>query len=180
MRRAMFIVGAVVVLLTSGVWVVASAGSPNETSDRSTAQVTGIIRATHFYGQGPTADYDFDNGSIGTASPLRLTLPAGTTYDVVVTISLDYRTSPEDEFVVGLSARRDSEHGHRVASLPAARAISASTVRTSTTALFRLSDLRGGREFWFSPSVNVSHRVGNRASISSNHVLLVVEVTPSA
>jgi hypothetical protein len=178
MRRLSRIVGAAVVLLAGGVWAVAEADSPIGTSDRSTAQVTKIVRATRFYGPGPSADYDFDNGNIGTVSALRTTFPAGATYDVVVTISMDYRTSADDGFIVGLWARRGSEYGHRVPVLPSARAISASTGRTSTSAIFRLSDLRGGREYWFSPTVNVSKRVGNHASIWSRHVLLVVDATP--
>ena len=59
------------------------------------------------------------------------------------------------------------------------RALAEATTRSSTTAVFRLSDLRGGREYRFGPSVNVSHRVGDRASIVTSHVLLVVEATPS-
>jgi len=180
MRRATVIVSATVVLMAGGAWAVATGGSSSGASDGLTPQATGVIRATRFYARGPTATYDFDYGSIGTVSPLRLTFPAGSTYDVLVTISLDYRTSPKDASVIGLSVRRDSEFGHLVSGVPAVRAISASTVRTSTTAVFRLSDLRGGREYWFSPNVNVSHRVGDRASIGSNHVLLVVEAMPSA
>jgi hypothetical protein len=96
-----------------------------------------------------------------------------------VTVSLDYHTSADDRFVVGLSVRRDSESGHRVSVTPPQRAISASTVRTSSTATFRLSAVQGGHEYLFSPTVNVSQRVGNRSSISSTRVLLVVDATPS-
>jgi hypothetical protein len=112
-------------------------------------------------------------------TPLRLSFPAGTTYDVVVTVSLDYHTSSDDRSVVGLLVRRDSAFGHRESVTPRLRAISASTVRTSTTASFRLSGIQGGHEYWFSPTVNMSHRVGNHASIASSHVLLVVDATPS-
>ena len=180
MRRAIAIVSTTAVLLAGGIWAVAAADSSKGTTDRlSVAQMTGIIRATRFYGPGPSADYDFDYGSIGTVSALRTTFPAGATYDVVVTISMDFRTSPDDRFIVGLWARRDSEYGHRVLTLPSARAVAASKVQTSVTAVFRLSDLRGGREFWFSPTVNVSHRVGDHALIRSKHVMLVVDATPS-
>jgi hypothetical protein len=37
--------------------------------------------------------------------------------------------------------------------------------------------LTGGAEYWFRPTVNVSHR-DNRASIESHHVLMVVDATP--
>ena len=178
MRRAITIVCAVAVLLTGGAWAVASGHSSDRLAGRASTQ-TGMIRATRFYGRGPSATYAFDYGVIGTSPALRLTFPAGATYDVVVTISMDYRTSPDDGFVVGPLVRRDAEYGHVMSPLPEDRAIPAATVRSSTTAVFRYADLRGGHEFWFSPTVNVSHRVGNRASISASHLLLVVEATPS-
>ena len=178
MRRTITIVCAAAMLVAGGIWAVAAAGSAGPVATRAPTQ-TGLIRATRFYGVGPSADYDFDAGNIGTVPALRVTFPAGTTYDVVVTISLDYRTSADDRFVVSPLVRRDREYGHVMTGLPSARAVSAATARTSTTAAFRYADLPGGREFWFSPTVNVSHRVGNRASIGARHVLLVVEATPS-
>lgn len=179
MRRVMAVVCAAVVLIVGGAWAVAAARSSHGTEDRAIPLTSGITRATRFYGNGPSAEYDFDSGSIGGVVPLRLSFPAGTTYDVVVTVSLDYRTSSDDRFVVGMTARRDSEFGHIESVSPRERAISRSQARTSTTASFRLSDLEGAHEYWFSPSVNVSHRGGHHASISSNHVLVVVEATPS-
>jgi hypothetical protein len=128
---------------------------------------------------GPSAQYHFDSGGIGDVAPLHLSFPAGTAYDVVVTVSLDYQTTADDRFVVGLWARRDAEFGHTESVSPAKRPISASTVRTSTTASFRLTDIQGGHEYWFSPTVNVSHRVGNHATITSSNLVLVVELTPS-
>jgi hypothetical protein len=64
--------------------------------------------------------------------------------------------------------------------IPPDRAISGSTVRTSSTASFRLADVQGGHEYLFSPTVNVSKRVGNHSSISSTRELLVVDATPMA
>lgn len=179
MRRVTAIVCAVVVLLTAGAWAVAAAGSSHGMQEPATSQGAGTIRASRSYGHGPSAEYDFDSGTIGGVAPLRMTLPSGATYDVVVSISLDYRTSPDDRFIVGLSTRRDSKYGPRVPVAPPSRPILASRVRTSTTALFRLSDVPGGHEYWFSPGVNLSERVGNRASIASDHLVLVVDATPS-
>jgi hypothetical protein len=164
-------------LVAGGAWAVAAANA-DRTGERAATQ-TGIIRATRFYGVGPSAQYDFDNGSIGVAPALRLTFPAGATYDVVVTISMDYHTSPGDRPIVSALVRRDSETGHSVPVLPRSRALADATKRASTTAVFRLSDLRGGREYWFSPAVNVKHGFGGHASIVSRHVLLVVEATAS-
>lgn len=179
MRRVITLMCAAAVLLVGGALAVAAPRSSLGTEDRAIPLTPGITRATRFYGGGPSADYSFDSGTIGMVAPLRLSFPAGTTYDVVVTVSLDYRTSADDRFVVGMAARRDSKFGHLASVSPEERAISPSQARTSTTAVFRLSDLPGGHDYWFSPIVNVSHRGGHRASISSNHVLVVVEATPS-
>jgi hypothetical protein len=178
MRRSVAVACASAILLIGGAWVVAEAGS-SRTNTLSTPLTPGIKRATRSYGVGPSADYDFDSGTIGIVSPLQLSFPSGTEYDVVVTVSLDYRTSAGDRFIIGLLVRRDTEFGHRESVTPAKRAISASTIRTSSTVVFRLRHLQGGHEYWFSPNVNVSQRVGNHSSISSSRVLLVVDATPS-
>ncbi|MEP6972550.1 MAG: hypothetical protein ABI869_00235 [Actinomycetota bacterium] len=177
MRRTITIVCATAVLLAGSAWAVA-AGNVDRTGERAATQ-TGIIRATRFYGVGPSAQYSGDSGSIGVAPELRLTFPAGATYDVVVTISMDYHTSAVDRTIVSAVVRRDAELGHVMPVLPKARALAEATTRSSTTAVFRLADLRGGREYGFGPSVNVRHRVGDRASIVTSHVLLVVEATPT-
>jgi hypothetical protein len=178
MRRSVVALCAAAVVVGGGVWAVAVAGSRGDTSP-STPLTSGIVRATRSYGAGPAAEYDFDSGAIGVVRPLRLRFPSGTSYDVVVTVSFDYRTSADDRFVVGLSVRRDSEFGHRVSVTPPQRAIAGSTVRTSSTAVFRLVGLPGGHAYWFSPTVNVSETIGNRSSIGSSRVLLVVDATPS-
>jgi hypothetical protein len=177
MRRAITIAFAGAVLLVGSAWAVAAAHA-NRTGERAATQI-GIIRATRFYGVGPWAQYAGDSGSIGEAPELRLTFPVGATYDVVVTISMDYRTSSGDRTIVSALVRRDAAFGHVMPVLPKARALAEATTRSSTTAVFRLTDLRGGREYRFGPAVNVSHRVGNGASIVTSHVLLVVEATPS-
>lgn len=178
MRRAITIACAGAVLLVGSAWAVAAANA-DRTGQRASTQ-SGIIRATRFYGVGPSAQYAGDSGSIGVAPALRLTFPAGATYDVVVTISMDYHTSSGDRTIVSALVRRDAEFGHVMPVLPKARALAEATTRSSTTAMFLLSDLRGGREYRFGPSVNVSHRVGNVASIVTSHVLLVVEATPAS
>jgi len=176
MRRAITIMCAAM-LVAGGTWAVAAA-NVERAGERASTQ-TGLIRATRFYGVGPSAQYAGDSGSIGVAPALRLTFPPGTTYDVVVTISMDYHTSPGDRPIVAALVRRDSDTGHSVPVLPGSRSVADATTRASTTAVFRLSDLRGGREYWFSPAVNVKHGFGGQASIVSRHVLLIVEATPS-
>jgi hypothetical protein len=126
---------------------------------------------------GPSATYDFDNGGIGEVSALRSTFPNGSDYDAIVTVTLDYKTSPDDRFVTSTLVREGAEFGPIVGATPHARPIEASTVRTATTITYRLTGLTGGAEYWYRPTVNVSHR-DNRASIESHHVLMVVDATP--
>ena len=179
MRRSVAVVCTAAAMFGGGVWAIAAAGSSRGDALPSTPLTPGLQRATRSYGAGPSAEYDFDAGSIGVVAPFRLSFPSGTSYVVVVTVSFGYRTSADDRFVAGLSVRRGSEFGNRMSVTPPQRAISASAVRTSSTIVFRLRDLQGGHEYWIRPTVNVSETVGNRSSISSSRVLLVVDATPS-
>jgi hypothetical protein len=156
--------------------VTALAGTPS-TNESTARPVRTVARTTHFYGVGPSAEYDFDSGSIGIVDPIRLALPAGATYNVEVTVATDYRTSDDDRFVLGLNVRRDDPFGPKAHVRPDARPLSGSTIRNSATSVFVLRGLSGGHEFWFSPTVNVSRREGNRASIATRHVVLVVDVS---
>jgi hypothetical protein len=165
-------------LCAAGAWTVVAAGSSDDRAIR-VPLASGITRATRFYRVGPSADYSYDYGNIGGVHPLVVSLPEGATYDVVVSVTLGYRTSPDDRFVVALWVRRDAEFGDIQRVVPHERPLWPSPVRTTTSASFRLSDLRGGHEYWVSPTVNVSHREGNRASISTDAVLVVVDAVPS-
>ena len=170
-----------VVAIVAGIAVagtVATTAAMRARSDRrATGPATGLIRATKYWDVGPSATYDFDNGGIGEVSALRSTFPNGSDYDAIVTVTLDYKTSPDDRFVTSTLVREGAEFGPIVGATPHARPIEASTVRTATTITYRLTGLTGGAEYWFRPTVNVSHR-DNRASIESHHVLMVVDATP--
>ena len=96
-------------------------------------------RATRYYGVGPSAVYDFDSGSIGIVRPLRLSFASGTTFDVVITIAMNYRTSADDRFVVSPSVRRDGRYGPIVDVRPQARAVDASTKPTGSTTVFLIT-----------------------------------------
>ena len=179
--RKPWVIGIVAcVVLATG--IVANAAVTSRTALRDTGPATGLIRSTRFWGVGPSADYDFDSGNIGTVQALRLTFPAGAYYDAVVTMSLAYRTSPPgDRFVAGVLVRRGAKFGPVVHPSPNQSPIAPSTVRSSVTLTFRLTSLRGGTEYWFSPTVNVSHRDSdNKASISAQSVLMVVDATKEA
>jgi hypothetical protein len=160
--------------------IVANAAVKSRTNARETGPATRLIRATRYWDVGPSATYDFDSGDIGEVRPMRLTFPAGSDYDAVVTLTLDYRTSPpDDRFIAAVGAREGAEFGPVVHATPDQRPIHASTVRSSVTLTFRFSGLNGGTEYWFNPAVNVSDRAGNRASIEAQHVLMVVDATQS-
>src|SRR5687767_784591 len=108
---------------------------------------SGIVRAHGSSGAGPAGEWVCALASAGAVTRLRLSFPARTSYDVVVSVAFDYRTSADDRFVVGMVVRRGSEFGHRMPVTPPQRAIAASTVRTSSTAAFRLIGLPGGHEY---------------------------------
>ena len=64
MRRAITIACAGAVLLVGSAWAVAAANA-DRTGQRASTQ-SGIIRATRFYGVGPSAQYAGDSGSSGS------------------------------------------------------------------------------------------------------------------
>jgi len=168
----------VVVLAILATGIVANATVRSRTAATETGPPGGVIRSTRYWNVGPGAEYDFDSGNITTVQPLRLTFPAGASYDAVVTITLGYRTSPPgDRFVASLLVRKGAKYGPIVSPNPNQWPIAVSTVPSSLTLTFRLTTLQGGTEYWFSPSVNVSHRDGNKASISAQSVLMVVDAT---
>jgi hypothetical protein len=175
MKRSFIAAITSVALVAGGAWAVAAFGADVAVV---TGPSQGLTRSTKYWTVGPSATYDFDNGGIGTVSPLRVTLAPGSS-DVVVTISMDYRTSPDDRFVAGLYVRRDRRYGHLVPVIPNQRAIAASSARSSATLMFQLTDLPGGHTYLFFPSVNVSHR-DNKASIEASRVLMTVDSTPRA
>jgi hypothetical protein len=102
-----------------------------------------VKRETRYYGIGPSAHYDFDAGSIGEVRPLRVPFASGSPVDVVITISMDYRTSADDEFVVAPLVRRNGRFGPVVRTRPRGRVVAASTTWTSSTTAFLIGGLRG-------------------------------------
>jgi hypothetical protein len=169
-----------VAVVVIGGAVLADAAVRSHTSDRVTGPATGLIRTTKSWDVGPSAEYGSDFGSIGEVHPLRLTLPSGSTYDAVVIVALDYRTSPSpDRFVARLVVREGERFGPIIASDPKGRPLAVSTSRSSATLMFQLTGLQGGTEYWFMPSVNVLHRDTN-ASITTTDVLAVVDATAAS
>jgi hypothetical protein len=140
----------------------------------------GTLRAFRAYGQGPTAIYQRDVGKIGGVLPLDISLPPGGAYDVIVSLSFNYRTKGTATFVIGVDAREGSlwPSGSKVDVSPAERPLHASPLRSATTLMFRMTDLAGGTDYWLTPYVN-AYRSAN-ARLLTHTVLMVVDATPSA
>ena len=165
------VVVVVVVALAGTLTVVAA--NRDKTPLSVTGPSDGTIRMTRWYREGPFAEYGLDYGSIGLAPPASLTLPSGT-YDVVLTLSFDLRTSENDSFVV--SVRGDDGE---VAVVPRERAVAGTGSADSTTVAFRVRGLAGGATYNFVPGVNAGERIG-RARIATERMLLVIDATPAA
>jgi hypothetical protein len=178
MRKSVVVIAISAALIAWPAVDVATMGT-GRADERAVTPGSRVKRETRYYGIGPSARYDFDAGSIGEVRPLRVPFASGSPVDVVITISMDYRTSADDGFVVAPLVRRNGRFGAVVRTRPRGRVVAASTTWTSSTTAFLIGGLRGGHEYWFSPTVNVSDRVGNRASITSRHVVFVVDATPS-
>ena len=179
LRRTVGVTLAAVLLIGAAAWAALAADGSEERPAR-VPLISGISRATRYYPTGPSADYEFDNGNIGLVPAMVVALPAGSAYDVVITVSLDHRTSRGDRAIVAMLVRRDEEFGPRERVAPTERPLPRSSIRATTTTSFRLKDVAGGHNYWISPTVNISLRDGNRASISTRNVLVVVDAVPSA
>jgi hypothetical protein len=174
--RTRWVIGAITVAVLVGGMAANAAITSSETGPPA-----GVIRSTRYWDDGPAASYSSDSGNIFTVPPLQLTFPAGSTYDAVVTLTLDYATSaPRDRFIAGVAIREGAEFGPTVRTTPNQRPVAASTVRTTVTLTFRRLGLAGGTEYWIAPTVNVSRRDGNTASIDAQHVLMVVDAIPQS
>jgi hypothetical protein len=178
LRRTVGVTLAAVLLIGAAAWAALAADGSEERPAR-VPLISGISRATRYYPTGPSADYEFDNGNIGVVPAMVVALPAGS-FDVVITVSLDHRTSRGDRAIVAMSVRRDEEFGPRERVAPTERPLPRSSVSATTTTSFRLKDVAGGHDYWISPTVNISLRDGNRASIATRNVLVVVDAVPSA
>ena len=171
MRRVALVVAAVVIALAATLTVIAAG------RDEAPRSVTGpagdTIRMTRWYPVGPSAEYGLDYGNIGVVDPVMFPLPAGT-YDVVVTLSFDVRTSANDTFDVGV---RGDDGDVRVA--PWHRAVAGTGSWDSTTVAFRARGLDGGATYAFEPWVNASFQRVGRARITTERLLVVIDATPT-
>jgi hypothetical protein len=165
MRRTLLIATAVVAAVALAVAIVGFLDGGGE----------GTIRMTRFYERGPSALYGSDFGGIGTVPPLEFPLPAGT-WDIVITLSIEYETTSDEGFVVGVSAPRERP----ATFVPKEWPLPAAVQGRLTTVLFHSAGLEGGRDYSFAPYVNIGFQRTGDAEITSGRVLMVVDATPSA
>jgi hypothetical protein len=139
---------------------------------------SGTVRAVQAYSLGPAASYSGDVGDITVATPFGVSLSSGSTYDVLVTLSMDYEAKGKGTFVVLVDATTGSSSGASVAVWPKARTLDPAQ-RGTVAVTFRLADVAGGVDYWFRPAVNVRHRMGD-AEVDTRNVVAVVDATPTS
>jgi hypothetical protein len=170
-RRSALVATGIAVLLAATLTVIAAG------RDDAARTVTGpagdTIRMTRWYRIGPSAVYGLDYGNIGVVDPTMLALPPGT-YDVVVTLSFDARTSANDTFDVGV---RGDDGEPRIT--PWHRPIAGTGTWDSTTVVFRAVGLAGDDTYAFEPWVNASFQRVGRARIVTERLLVVIDATPT-
>lgn len=141
---------------------------------RSASSGNPLLRATQPNGEwGISCGQDTCTGAV--VDPLHVATPVdGDPLDVVVTLSLDYRTSPKD---VGMVRLRYRTKGGRSGFLqPGAYPLSADS-RTSTTMTWSLRDLPGGgATYAFRPVFHVQNRGSTAYSFGGRHLLMVAEL----
>jgi hypothetical protein len=134
---------------------------------------------SHFYAEGPSTSCDLDVCGIGGVKPVRVALPAGPArYDVLATVSLQYKTSDRGRFQI--AADVVAPHGHRIDMQPTDRGLGASPHWQSVTLLYRAPNLAAGRTYRFSLSAGVRKYAGQRhVHIATSRVVVAVSGSPS-
>lgn len=166
-KRLLFAVGALLVIVSVAIPVWSA-------SRRTATSETPLIRATQ-----RTGPWSFGCGSDTCVSsvldPLDVTTPSGaTSFDVVVTLTLDYRTSAKD---IGLVQLRYRTVGGPHGTMPPRAYPLTSTSRTTTTLTWTLNDLPGnGATYRFTPRIEVEDRGRYGYAIEGGHMVMVAEL----
>lgn len=167
MKRFLFVVGALLVIVSVAIPVLSA-------SRRTATSETPLIRATQ-----RTGPWSFACGGDTCVSsvldPLNVTTPSGaTSFDVVVTLTLDYRTSAKD---IGLVEMRYRTLGGPHGAMPPKTYPLTSTSRTTTTLTWTLNDLPGnGATYRFTPRIEIEDRGRYGYSIEGGHMVMVAEL----
>ena len=140
----------------------------------SVVSETPLVRAVQR--NGPWVESCGGDTCVGTVTePLILNPPPGTTtFDVIITLTLDFRTSPKD---IGLVQMKHKTRGGPSGLLSPRTYPLTSTTRTSTTLTWSIKDVSwDGDRHLFYPLLDVENR-GERFAYSfeGRHMLLVAE-----
>lgn len=166
-KRLLFVVGALLVIVSAAIPVL-SLGRRTATSE------TPLIRATQ-----RTGSWSFSCGGdtcvASVLDPLNVTTPSGaSSFDVVVTLTLDYRTSAKD---IGLVQMRYKTVGGPRGAMPPKTYPLTSRSRTTTTLIWTLNDLPGnGATYRFTPRIEIEDRGRYGYSIEGGHLVTVAEL----
>ena len=167
MKRLFIAVGALLPVVSVAIPVLSL-------SRRAATSETPLIRATQ-----RTGSWSYLCGGDSCVSsilvPLDVTTPSGTTsFDVVVTLTLDYRTSAKD---IGLVEMRYRTVGGPHGPMPPKTYPLTSRSRTTTTLTWTLNDLPGdGATYRFTPGIEVEDRGRYGYSIEGGHMVMVAEL----
>jgi hypothetical protein len=101
----------------------------------------------------------------------------GSRYDVVVTVSFNYRASADDRFSAGATLLTSG--GRRIHLSPALRFVSPSPSFSSTTLVWRATGLSSATRYSLILGVGVQRLSGSRAAFVSTRTLVVIDGTPS-
>lgn len=128
------------------------------------------------------SDCDFDHCGISILFSLPVTTPrSAERVDMVMTATLDYRTSPGDYGVAYAGFSTEREGGRRIALAPRRWPLGPSQRSTTTTLTWIKKGVRAeGRRYFFSmsvPSREGTDPNANRNRISGSKVAVVVQLT---
>jgi hypothetical protein len=166
MKRFLLIVGVLLAIVSVAIPVLSA-------TRRATSE-TPAMRATQRNGS-----WTYGCGGdtcVGTVlDPLKVTTPSeATTFDAVVTLTLDYRTSAKD---IGLVQLRYRTSGGPHGVMPPKTYPLTARSRTSTTLTWSLNDLpASGVEYVFTPLIEIEDRGRYGYSIEGGHMLMVAEL----
>ena len=182
MRRTWFVAplaATAVLLLTLGA---ARSQQPRSTSDGGFRLKR--IERVYRYPDRWVSECDFDYCGIAILFSLPVTTPrAAEKVDVVMTATLDYRTSPGDYGVASAGFSTSREGGEKVALRPRRWPLAPVSRSTTTTLTWVKKGVRAeGRRYFFSMSVPSREGTDPQADqnrISGSKVAVVVELTPA-
>lgn len=160
-------------VLVTGTGVAAGVGLAGSQSTRPQP----VTRLTGYFKVGPSAEYEGDAGGIGGVDPIRVQVPSGT-YDAVVTISFDYRTSGDAPFVAGVLVRvGPGLYGKVMKGVPDDVRLRPAPRGASGTGRFLIRGLKGG-VYNIEPTVN-SGFTDQPNKIVARRVLVTIDLTPT-